>query len=338
MSRGAPDGLVVGVEEKIRQHGLEPVRLPGGERIAIGIVSAIPTELREELADAIQMMDGVDHVTHVSRPYKLASREFHEQSTIVRVGATAFGSQALALIGGPCSVESVEQMRAAAKAVKKAGATMLRGGAFKPRTSPYAFQGLAHEGLRIMRDVATEVGLSTVSEVMSPSEVETVAEHVDMLQIGARSMQNFPLLIEAGMSERPVLLKRGPSATIDEFLLAAEYLLTRGNANVVLCERGVHPLDRTYTRNTLDLSAVPVLKEISHLPVIVDPSHGTGHARYVTPMALAGVAAGADGLIVEMHPNPKEALSDAAQALTLEGFATMVKQVAQVAAAVGRTV
>lgn len=213
---------------------------------------------------------------------------------------------------------------------------MLRGGAFKPRTSPYAFQGLGREGLKIMRDAAKAHGLSTVSEVMSPGDVETVAEHVDMLQIGARSMQNYPLLVEAGASGHPVLLKRGPSASIDEFLLAAEYLLSRGAKDVVLCERGVHPLDKTYVRNTLDLNAVPVLKEISHLPVIVDPSHGTGFARLVPPMALAAVACGSDGLIVEMHPNPREARSDAAQALEPAALSELFRRVSLVAAAVGR--
>lgn len=338
MSRSAAEPLIVAVEERIREFGLEPVRLPGGERVAIGIVSAIPTDAREDLATAIELMTGVDHITHVSRPYKLVSREFHAVDTIVEIGDSRFGSEKIVIIAGPCSVESEEQMLASAKAAKAAGATMLRGGAFKPRTSPYAFQGLADVGLRIMQQVGKEAGLGTVSEVMSPSDVGLVADHVDMLQIGARSMQNYPLLVEAGRSGHPVLLKRGPSATIDEFVLAAEYLLSRGNNHVVLCERGVHPLDSTYTRNTLDVSAVPVLKELSHLPVVVDPSHGTGHAKYVLPMALAAVAAGADGLIIEMHPDPSKALSDAAQALLPQALADLVGRVRKVAASVDRTV
>lgn len=338
MSRAAQEPLLVSVEERIRSYGLEPIRLPGGERVAIGIMSAIPTDQREDIATALSLLEGVDHITHVSRPYKLVSREFNQVDTVVSVGDAHFGSKRIVLIAGPCSVESDEQMLSAARAAKEAGATVLRGGAFKPRTSPYAFQGLADKGLEILRDAAREVGLATVSEVMSPSDVDLVARHVDMLQIGARSMQNFPLLVAAGNSGHPVLLKRGPSSTIDEFALAAEYLLSRGNRNVVLCERGVHPLDRSYTRNTLDLSAVPVLKDLSHLPVIVDPSHGTGYARYVGAMSLAAVAAGADGLMIEMHPDPSAALSDAAQALLPQALVRLVEKLRKVANAVEREI
>jgi 3-deoxy-7-phosphoheptulonate synthase len=226
-------------------------------------------------------------------------------------------------MGGPCSVESYDQFLAAGKIVKETGGKVLRGGAFKPRTSPYSFQGLQEEGLKILKSVGDELDLATVSEVMSGDLVPLVAEYVDILQIGARSMQNFPLLIEAGKSGKPVFLKRGPSATIDEFLLAAEYVLNQGNPNVILCERGVIAIDRSYTRNTLDLSAVPVLKEYSHLPVIVDPSHGTGVARYVAPMAKAAMVVGADGVMIEMHPNPKTALSDGSQALTPEQYRSL---------------
>jgi 3-deoxy-7-phosphoheptulonate synthase len=250
--------------------------------------------------------------------------EFQPQKTVVRVKDVSIGGGEFVIMGGPCSVESYEQFRTSADIVKAAGATVLRGGAFKPRTSPYAFQGLAEEGLKIIKQVGEETGLVTVSEVMSGDMVPLVAKYVDILQIGARSMQNFPLLIEAGKSMKPVFLKRGPSATIDEFLLAAEYILNQGNMNVILCERGVMPLDRGYTRNTLDLSAVPVLKEFSHLPIIVDPSHGTGVAKYVAPMAKAAVVAGADGVMIEMHPNPKIALSDGSQALTPEQFTKLV--------------
>jgi 3-deoxy-7-phosphoheptulonate synthase len=256
---------------------------------------------------------------------------------VVTVRDAVFGGEECVVIAGPCAVESREQIFGAARAVKQAGAKMLRGGAYKPRTSPYSFQGLHKEGLELLKEVGQEVGIATVTEVVDPHDVETVAAHVDMLQIGARNMQNFPLLIAAGQSGHPVLLKRGPSASLDEFLFAAEYVLHQGNERVVLCERGVHPLDRTYTRNTLDLNAVPVLKEISHLPVIVDPSHGTGHAKYVPSASLAAVAAGADGLIVEVHPNPRAALSDGMQSLTPEQFAGLMKSLKRVATAVDRT-
>jgi 3-deoxy-7-phosphoheptulonate synthase len=284
-----------------------------------------PTVRRPDLPAALSAMEGVSKVTHTSRPYKLASLEFQRQRTIVSVGDVKIGSGTFTVMGGPCSVESYEQFSTAAKMVKASGATILRGGAFKPRTSPYSFQGLAEEGLKIMQQVGRETGLATISEVMSGDMVPLVAQHVDILQIGARSMQNFPLLIEAGKSMKPVFLKRGPSASIDEFLLAAEYVLSQGNPNVILCERGVMPIDKAYTRNTLDLSAIPVLKEFSHLPVIADPSHGTGVARYVAPMALAAMVAGADGVMVEMHPDPKKALSDGSQALTPEQFSALMK-------------
>jgi 3-deoxy-7-phosphoheptulonate synthase len=232
-------------------------------------------------------------------------------------------------------VESYEQFSQAAEIVKASGATILRGGAFKPRTSPYSFQGLAEEGLKIMKAVGDETGLVTISEVMSGDMVKLVSEYIDILQIGARSMQNFPLLIEAGKSGKPVFLKRGPSAPIDDFLLAAEYVLNQGNPNVILCERGIIPLDKTYTRNTLDLSAVPVLKEHTHLPVIVDPSHGTGVAKYVAPMAKAALVVGADGIMVEMHPDPKSALSDGSQALTPEQFTKMMSDLRALGSAIG---
>ncbi len=338
LSHAATEEQIRTIEKRIAKENLKVVRMPGDDRVVIGIISSIPADTRYDLADSLDRMEGVDHITHVSRPYKLASREFHAHDTVVQVGDCAFGGKAVVVIAGPCSIESEEQMLECANGSKAAGATMLRGGAFKPRSSPYAFQGLAKQGLEIMRDVGKQVGLKTVSEVMSPQDVGLVADHVDMLQIGARSMQNFPLLVEAGNSGHPILLKRGPSATVDEFLLAAEYLLSRSDNDVVLCERGVHPLDRTYTRNTLDLSIVPVLKEISHLPVVVDPSHGTGHAKYVPSMALAAVACGADGLIVEMHPNPSQAMSDAAQALLPDALCKMVEDCRKVAEAVGRSI
>ncbi len=336
MKADATDADINGVCAVIEEHGLEPLLMPGNV-MAIGIPSEVPTDLREPLQQKLQILPGVSKVTQVSRPFKLASREFHSQDTIVRAGGVEIGGERFVVMAGPCSIESYEQLKSAAEIVKANGATVLRGGAFKPRTSPYSFQGLAIEGLRIMQQVGKEVGITTVSEVMSPDMVETVAEHVDILQIGARSMQNFPLLIEAGKSGKPTLLKRGMWAPIDDFLLAAEYLLAHGNPNVMLCERGVTPLDKSYTRNTLDLAAIPVLKEHSHLPVIVDPSHGTGVAKYVKSMSLAALAAGADGLMVEVHPDPRTALSDAAQALPPDSFAEMMSALREMSAVTGRS-
>jgi len=248
----------------------------------------------------------------------------------VRIGPGNF-----VMMGGPCSVESPEQFRKAAQVIKDSGASVIRGGAFKPRTSPYSFQGLAEDGLKIMKEVGDEFGLVTISEVMSGDMVPLVAKYIDVLQIGARSMQNFPLLIEAGKSGKPIFLKRGPSATVDEFLLASEYVLNQGNNDVILCERGIVALDKSYTRNTLDLSVVPVLKAHTHLPVIVDPSHGVGVARYVPQMAKAAMIAGADGLMVEMHPNPQEALSDGSQSLTPGQFTTLMDDLRKLAGVTG---
>lgn len=332
MQFGATQAQVDAVCEVLRSQGVEPLVLPGQDRTAIGVPAALTQDQRDHIEAALGGVEGVSKVTQTTRPYKLASLEFHREKTSVKVKDVVIGPGHFVVMGGPCSVESYEQFSEAAATVKSAGATILRGGAFKPRTSPYAFQGLAEEGLKIMQKVGAETGLVTVSEVMSGDLVPLVANYIDILQIGARSMQNFPLLIEAGRSKKPILLKRGPSATIDEFLLAAEYLLSQGNPNVILCERGVMPLDRSYTRNTLDLSAVPVLKEHTHLPVIVDPSHGTGVAKYVVPMAKAAVVAGADGVMVEMHPNPKEALSDGSQALTPEQFTALMADLKGLAA------
>jgi 3-deoxy-7-phosphoheptulonate synthase len=335
MQFAATEQDVEGVCDAIRQAGLEPLVLPG-EHVAVGIPSAVPPEIRSSLEGVLGSLSGVSRVQHVSRPFKLASMEWKRQPTIVTVKGVSIGPGTFTIMGGPCSVESYDQFSSAAKIVKAAGVRVLRGGAFKPRTSPYAFQGLAEEGLKIIKKVGEEEGLVTISEVMSGETVPMVAEYVDILQIGARSMQNFPLLIEAGKSGKPVFLKRGPSATIDEFLLAAEYILNQNNPHLILCERGVMPLDRSYTRNTLDLAAVPVLKEHSHLPVIVDPSHGTGVARYVSPMAKAAIVVGADGVMVEMHPNPSKALSDGSQALTPDQFTTLVEDLNKLAKFFGR--
>lgn len=335
MHPDATEEQIQSVCAAIERHGLEPLLMPGNV-MAIGIPSAIPTDLRDPLEQRLSILPGVSKVTQVSRSYKLASREFHPSDTVVDVGGVRFGDPEIVVIAGPCSIESYEQLKDAAIAVKAAGAKVLRGGAFKPRTSPYSFQGLAEEGLKIMQQVGREVGIKTISEVMSPEMVGLVANYVDILQIGARSMQNYPLLIEAGRSGHPVFLKRGPAATLDEFLLAAEYVLSNGNPNVILCERGIVPIDRAYTRNTLDLNAVPVLRDQTHLPIVVDPSHGVGVAKYVPALACAAVAAGADGLMIEVHPNPGDAVSDAAQTLSPDSFCQMMERVAAFANVAGR--
>ncbi len=333
MRKDVTEAQLQAVVEVIESHGLMALPLPGGERTAVGIPSAIPPDLRPVLDEILSAMPGVDKVVHISRPYKLASRDFHPHDSEVRVGEVRIGAGHFAVMAGPCAVESYEQMLSAARAVKAAGASILRGGAYKPRTSPYAFQGLQREGLEILKAVSQEVGLPTVSEVLDPHDVELVAEYVDILQIGARSMQNFPLLVVAGRSGKPVLLKRSPHATIDEWLAAAEYLLTQGNDQIMLCERGIVPIDRTYARNTLDINAIPIVRYHSHLPIIVDPSHGVGHARYVPSVSLAAVAAGADGLLIEVHPQPERALSDGAQSLRPDEFAQLMAQIQAVRAA-----
>ncbi len=322
----ATEAQIQAVCNEIKECGFEPLVLPGENRVAIGIPASLTPDDRDKLEASIGLLEGVNKITQTSRPYKLASYEFKRSRTTVQVKGVEIGAGSFAVMAGPCSVESYEQFRTSADIVKRSGAKILRGGAFKPRTSPYAFQGLQMEGLEIIKAVGDETGLVTISEVMSSDMVETVAEYVDILQIGARSMQNFPLLNAVGKSQKPVFLKRGPSASIDEFLLAAEYILHHGNNQLILCERGVMPIDKSYTRNTLDLSAVPVLKEHSHLPVIVDPSHGTGVARYVAPMAKAAMVAGADGIMVELHPDPRHALSDGSQALVPDQYETLMAE------------
>lgn len=280
----------------------------------------------------------MDRLTALPHAYKLARRDARTSRTVVRLAnGASFGGDVVAVCAGPCSVESREQIEATAKAVAARGANVLRGGAFKPRTSPYAFQGLGGEGLKLLREAADRCGMAVVTEVLDPRDVELVVQYADMLQIGARNMQNFSLLREAGEAGKPVLLKRGMSATIEEWLMAAEYLLVAGNADVVLCERGIRSFDNA-TRNLLDIAAVPLLHSLTHLPVIVDPSHGTGVAKLVAPMALAGVAAGADGLLVEVHPDPSTAASDGPQSLTFGQFEALMAQVDIVARAIGRQI
>ncbi len=337
MKPSASSAEIDDVVTHIDAHKLQAVRMPGDEHVAIGVASAIPPDLREPLYQALNAMPGVDHVVHISRPYKLASREFRSQDTVINIKGVEIGAKNCIVMAGPCSIESREQIFAAARAVLDSGARILRGGAYKPRTSPYAFQGLGPDGLKLLKEVGDALNILTITEVMAPEDVSLVAAHADILQIGARNMQNYPLLIAVGKSGHPTMLKRGPSASIDEFLLAAEYLLHHGTPDVMLCERGVHPLDRTYTRNTLDLNAVPTLKQITHLPVVVDPSHGTGVAKFVPAMAAAGLAAGADGLIIEVHPDPRKALSDGAQSLTPPEFSQMMARLKRIAEAMDRT-
>jgi 3-deoxy-7-phosphoheptulonate synthase len=281
-------------------------------------------------------MDGVERTVPILRPFKLASRDFHPQDTVVKLNGVSIGGQQLIVMAGPCSVESREQLLETAHAVKEAGAQVLRGGAYKPRTSPYSFQGLGEKGLRILAEAREQTGLLIVTEVMDPQLMPLVTTYSDIIQIGARNMQNYTLLHTAGEAQRPVLLKRGMMSTIEEMLMAAEYILSHGNNRVILCERGIRTFE-TYTRNTFDINAVPLLKQLSHLPVLADPSHGTGKWGLVAPVARAAVAAGADGLIIEVHPRPEEAVSDGAQSLKPERFAALVASLRLIAEAVGRT-
>lgn len=283
-------------------------------------------------------MSGVKNTMAITQKFKLASRTFRPEDTTFRVGDVTIGGDQLAIIAGPCSVESREQLLETAYAVKEAGATFLRGGAYKPRSSPYSFQGLGETGLKLLAEAREATGLPIVTEVMSPTKVALVAVYADILQIGARNMQNFDLLNAVGQAHKPVLLKRGMSASIEDLLMAAEYILAHGNNRVILCERGIRTFDNKYTRNTFDVNAIPLLKELTHLPVIADPSHAIGVRRHVGAITLAGVASGADGLIIEAHPNPDQAVSDGDQSLTLPQFADLMKQVRKMASAVGRTV
>ncbi|MDK2856374.1 MAG: 3-deoxy-7-phosphoheptulonate synthase [Bacillota bacterium] len=321
------------VISRLKEAGFGVHLSEGTERTIIGALGGDRQALARQ---ALEALPGVERVVPVLHPYKLVSREFKPEPTVVKVGDVAIGGTEVVVIAGPCAVESEEQILATARAVKAAGARILRGGAFKPRSSPYSFQGLGEDGLRLLALARAETGLPIVTEVLDVRTLETVAAQADMIQIGARNMQNFELLREVGMLKLPVLLKRGLSATIEEWLLAAEYIMREGNSQIVLCERGIRSFD-TATRNTLDLAAVPLLHQLSHLPVIVDPSHATGKWHLVAPMSLAAVAAGADGLIIEVHPDPATALSDGPQSLTPERFAELMVRLRPVAQAVERT-
>jgi 3-deoxy-7-phosphoheptulonate synthase len=320
MSEGATEEQITHIIDRIREAGYQPHVTRGTERT---IVAAVGSGRRHEI-EALQVAPGVDNVVAIAQPFKLVSRQVKPHRSIVRVGEVAIGADTVVVIAGPCSVESREQLISTAHAVKKAGASLLRGGAYKPRTSPYDFQGLGEEALKILREASEETGLPVVTEVMGTEDVELICEYADMLQVGARNMQNFNLLRKLATVRKPVLLKRGPSATVKEWLLAAEYLLAGGNPDVVLCERGIKTFE-TETRNTMDLAAVALARDLSHLPVIADPSHGTGKQSLIAAMSRAAVAVGADGLIIEVHPCPERALSDGPQSLDFAAFEKVMR-------------
>jgi 3-deoxy-7-phosphoheptulonate synthase len=322
MKADATERDIAEVEARIAELGFRPHTMPGASRTAIGVTgNDRPIDVTR-----FETLEGVAEAIRVTKPYKLVTLDLRPDKTVVRVGDATIGGEELAIIAGPCAVESREQLFAVAESVRRSGARFFRGGAFKPRTSPYAFQGLGEEGLILLAEVREAFGLKIVTEAVDESSADLVDRYADVFQVGARNMQNFSLLKRAGRSHLPVLLKRGLSATIDEWLLAAEYVMAEGNYNVVLCERGVRTFAQ-HTRNTLDLAAVPAVQRISHLPVVVDPSHGTGKNHMVTPLARAGVAVGADGLIIEVHDQPERALSDGAQSLTLEQYAQLAEEV-----------
>jgi 3-deoxy-7-phosphoheptulonate synthase len=322
MARTATEAEILGVKSHILAEGMTPFDHAGAERVVIAVVGEVGPK-KQVLMSRLASLPGVETITPISRPFKLTSREFREEDTVIRVLDAVIGDGSLTVMAGPCSVESRDQLFETADGVKAAGATILRGGAFKPRTSPYSFQGLGVEALRYLAEARERTGLPVITEVMEPNQVDIVAEYADILQIGARNMQNYSLLTAVGRVARPVMLKRGFGATVEEWLMSAEYVVSAGNPNVILCERGIRTFE-TYTRNTMDLSAVPLVHHLTHLPVVVDPSHATGKRWLVKPLAIGGVAVGADGVMVEVHPHPDEALSDAEQQLTLDQFRDMM--------------
>lgn len=331
MRHKATDDEIDAVVLRLENIGYQIHLSRGVERTIIGAIgNKTPGDV------GLEAMPSVEKVVPILQPYKLASRTFQEEGTLIRVGGVEIGGDTIHVIAGPCAVESREQLMEAASIVRSSGATMLRGGAYKPRTSPYSFQGLEEEGLKLLAEAREATGLLIVTEVMDARTLPLVAEYADIVQVGARNMQNFSLLREVAKVDKPVVLKRGPSATIEEWLMAAEHIMAGGNYNVILCERGIRSFE-SYTRNTLDLTAVPVVKHLSHLPVFVDPSHAIGKWRYVPAMAKAAIAAGADGLMIEMHPNPAEALSDGAQSLTPNNFMEVMTELKKIAGVVGRT-
>jgi len=329
----ATDKQIRHIQERIKKLGLKTMVSKGIERTIIGVIG------EEDIVrvQPLEAIEGVEKVMPVLKPYKLASREFKKDSSIIDINGVKVGGEEIVVMAGPCAVESLDQLKRIAKLVKKSGAKILRGGAFKPRTSPYSFLGLGEEGLKYLKEVSKETGLPVVTEVMDPRKVKLVDKYADAFQIGARNMQNFDLLKEVGKTKRPVILKRGMSATIKELLMSAEYILSGGNFNVILCERGIRTFEEA-TRNTLDLSAIPVIKKLSHLPVIVDPSHATGRWEFVPSMAAAAVASGCDGLLIEVHYKPEEALSDGIQSLKPDKFDELMSALRKVSRAIGRNI
>jgi 3-deoxy-7-phosphoheptulonate synthase len=334
MQEGATEDQIQGAINKLMEMGFDIHRSTGARQTVLGAVGAIVDfDTRD-----IELLDGVEEVVRISAPYKLASRHFRPEGSVIQLGkGVAVGGEQVVMMAGPCSVESAEQIETIATLVAEQGVRVLRGGAFKPRTSPYSFQGLGKKGLELMRAAADAHGLLVVSEVMDHTQIPMMMDYVDVLQVGARNMQNYNLLKEVGKVSKPVLLKRGISATLEELLLSAEYIMTGGNYDIILCERGIRTFE-SYTRNTLDISAIPVIKKLSHLPIIVDPSHGTGRRDKVPPMARAALAAGADGLLIEVHDDPEKALTDGAQSLYPAQFGQLMKELRMIAPAVGRAI
>ncbi len=333
MSPSATKKNIDNVIKKLESLHLRTHLSEGEDRTIVGVIGDKKIIANLEM----EMMAGVEKTVRITEKYKLVSRDFHPLDTVIDVDGVKIGGDELVVMAGPCSVESYEQLHAAAEAVKNAGAKILRGGAYKPRTSPYDFQGLGEEGLKLLRQVADEFGMKVVTEIVDREDIELVEKYADILQVGARNMQNFQMLKALGKSSKPIMLKRGLSATISEWLNAAEYIMVGGNENVIFCERGIRTYE-TYTRNTLDLSAVAAIKELSHLPIIVDPSHGTGRRSMIAPMSKAGIAAGADGLMIEVHPHPEVALSDGNQSLTPEDFKILMSNLNEIAKAVGKKI
>jgi 3-deoxy-7-phosphoheptulonate synthase len=331
---GATDAQVEAVQRRLEEVGYVAHLSRGSEKTVIGVVGDTRPD-KEQLMEQLSLLPGVEQVVPILKPYKIAGRRFRADRTVIPLDGVSIGGESLVVMAGPCSVESETQILEAARGVRASGAQFLRGGAYKPRTGPYGFQGLGEEGLALLAAAREATGLRIITEVLDPRHVEQVGGTADVFQIGARNMQNFQLLREVGRFGKPAMLKRGLSATYDEWLQAAEYLLSEGNAHVMMCERGIRTFE-PHTRNTLDLAAVPVLHELTHLPVVVDPSHGVGYARYVAPMAMAAVAAGAHALMIEVHPDPRRAVTDGPQALDLDQFATLMAELGRLAAFLGR--
>src|SRR3989339_148594 len=336
LNRKATEKSIDNLLKKLEAKGLKATISRGTEKTVIGVIGDTSL-ITEEEENAVRVMKGVEDVVKILKPYKLASRDFKSQNTIIKVKGKVIGGKKIPVIAGPCAVENRAVMMNIAEKVKAAGASFIRGGAYKPRTSPYSFQGLGEAGLQYLAEASRKTGLPVVTEIMDPRDLETILKYTDIIQIGARNMQNFRLLLEVGMCNKPVLLKRGLSATIKEWLMAAEYVMSKGNQEVILCERGIRTFE-TSTRNTLDLSAVPVLKQKTHLPIVVDPSHGVGKWDLVAPMAKAAVAVGADGLLIEVHTNPENAMSDGEQSLKPDAFKKLMAELKLIAKAVGREI